>query len=260
MIGETSIAVVLRTVEFSETSLIVTMLSRDFGRLSALAKGARRPKGPFEGSLDLLSVCRVVVIRKPHTGLDLLTEAKLHRRFRAAEKSLERTYAGYYVAEMLRLLTDDHDPLPELYDLTIQTLTQIDGTGNVPMALLRFDTAALKLLGNAPGLDRCTHCGSSIQPESRLSFALDAGGLVCQTCRSRQQQVISLGRETVDILRGLFGLPLDVPQADPFASRHYGPIRTLINRYLQSLLGKSPRMMPYLPNQLETEFNGRGVK
>ena len=119
---DSTTAIVLRTIEFSETSLIVTLLTRDFGRLSAIAKGARRPKGPFEGSLDLLAVCRVVVLRKTSDALDLLTEAKLHRRFRGAERSLERLYGGYYIAEMLRLLTDDHDPHPDVYDLALQTL------------------------------------------------------------------------------------------------------------------------------------------
>ena len=129
--AEQSTAIVLRTIEFSETSLIVTLLTREFGRVSAIAKGARRPKGPFEGALDLLAVCRVVVLRKSSDSLDLLTEAKLHRRFRGGERSLERVYGGYHIAEMLRLLTDDHDPHPNVYDLTIRTLQQIDGIGEV---------------------------------------------------------------------------------------------------------------------------------
>ena len=76
MAAEKTTAIVLRTVEFSETSLIVTLLTRDFGLVSALAKGARRPKGPFEGALDLLAVCRVVLIRKNTDALDLLTESQ----------------------------------------------------------------------------------------------------------------------------------------------------------------------------------------
>ncbi len=171
MAAEQTTAIVLRTIEFSETSLIVTLLTRDFGRVSALAKGARRPKGPFEGSLDLLAVCRVVVIRKTTDTLDLLTEAKLHRRFRGGERSLERLYGGYYVADMLRqLLTDDHDPHPDVYDLAIQTLQQIDGTGDVASSLAFFDAQLLRMLGHAPGTDRCTDCGGEVASDraSRL--------------------------------------------------------------------------------------------
>ena len=91
---EKAIALVLRVVEFSETSSIVTLLTREFGKVRGLAKGARRPKGPFESALDLLSLCRIVFLRKSSDALDLLTEAKLEWRFRAGTpqpvKSLRR--------------------------------------------------------------------------------------------------------------------------------------------------------------------------
>src|SRR5262245_4333854 len=92
MASEKSSAIVLRTVEFSETSLVVTLFTRDFGKVTALAKGARRPKGPFESALDLLAVVRIVFLRKSSDVLDLLTEAKLDRRFRAAGRDLNRLY------------------------------------------------------------------------------------------------------------------------------------------------------------------------
>ena len=152
MSAEQTTAIVLRAVEFSETSLIVTLLTREFGRLSAIAKGARRPKGPFEGSLDLLAVCRVVVLRKTTDALDLLTEAKLHHRFRGGQRSLDRLYGGYYIAEMLRLLTDDHDPHIDVYDLTIEALQQIDGSGDVAIvACLLRCTTRFGLLGTCAG-------------------------------------------------------------------------------------------------------------
>src|SRR4026207_2013794 len=116
MSAEKSLAIVLRVVEFSETSCVVTLYTRDFGKIGALAKGARRPKSPFESALDLLAarraafppetsdprqprgpvesarallaVCRVVFLHKSSDALDLLTEARLERRFRAARRDL----------------------------------------------------------------------------------------------------------------------------------------------------------------------------
>jgi DNA repair protein RecO (recombination protein O) len=70
---EKSPAIVLRVVDWSETSSVVTLFTREFGKVRGLAKGARRPKGPFESALDLLAVCRVVFIRKSSDALDLLT-------------------------------------------------------------------------------------------------------------------------------------------------------------------------------------------
>ena len=92
-------AIVIRLVDFSETSCVVTLFSRHFGKIAALAKGARRPKGPFDSALDLLTVCRIVFLHKSSDALDLLTEAKMVRRFRSASRSLPHLYAAYYIAE-----------------------------------------------------------------------------------------------------------------------------------------------------------------
>lgn len=251
MAAEQTTAIVLRTIEFSETSLIVTLLTRDLGRISAIAKGARRPKGPFEGSLDLLAVCRVVVLRKSSDALDLLTEAKLHRRFRGADRSLERLYGGYYVAEMLRLLLDDHDPHPDVYDLTIRTLQQIDGEGNVASTLAYFDLQVLRMLGHAPGTDRCTDCGGEVVSASRLPFSLEAGGIVCSRCRPRQRSTISIRREVVDQIRRIQAPQLQHPIAIP--RDLYGELRGLMNRYIQNVVGSLPRMQAFLPMMTRTE-------
>ena len=92
MSSEKATAIVLRVVEFSETSSIVTLFTREFGKVRGLAKGARRPKGPFESALDLLALCRIVFLRKSSDALDLLTEAKLERRFRPPGGDLSNLY------------------------------------------------------------------------------------------------------------------------------------------------------------------------
>lgn len=205
-------AVVLRLVEFSETSFVVTLLTRDRGRVSALAKGARRLKSPFEGSLDLLSVCRIVLIAKPGDSLDLLTESKLRRRFRGAERSIERCYAGFYVAEMLRLLVDDDDPHEDLFELTLAVLGQIDGDGPVAETLLAFDCQALRILGHAPSLFACTHCGTPVpRNRGKTAFSLPGGGVVCSQCRPRQTALLAVSSESLDALDALLRPPTARP-------------------------------------------------
>src|SRR5258708_12337139 len=105
MSSEKATALVLNVVEFSETSSIVTLFTREFGKIHGLAKGARRPKGPFESALDLLALCRIVFLRKSSGTLDLLTEAKLQSRFRPPPHHLSTLYPAYSVPQLLSPLT-----------------------------------------------------------------------------------------------------------------------------------------------------------
>ncbi len=163
MASEKTLAIVIRVVEFSETSCVVTLFTRDFGKIGALAKGARRPKSPFESALDLLAVCRIVFLHKSSESLDLLTEAKLERRFRAASRDLSRLYAGYYVAELLRELTHEGDPHPELFDAAEAALRELEGDLDVFRLVLRFELVALRVLGHLPELNCCAACGQGAE-------------------------------------------------------------------------------------------------
>ena len=147
MATEQTDAIILRTYPWSETSLIANMYTRDFGKISAVAKGARRAKSPFEVALDLLSYCRVVFIAKSSDSLDILTGAKLEQRFRIGARDLMRLYAGYYVAELLDRLTDKGDKQPELFELALETLRNLaDLEFDLRAIVLRFELQSLAAL------------------------------------------------------------------------------------------------------------------
>jgi DNA repair protein RecO (recombination protein O) len=245
MSTEKTSAIVLRLVDFSESSCVVTLFTEDFGKIGALAKGARRPKGPFDSALDLLAVCRIVFIHKSSEGLDLLTEARLERRFRAATRDLSRLYAGYYVAELLQDLTDIGDPHPDLYQAADRTLFDLGGDGEVTTTVLRFEVTALRLLGYLPALDSCVVCGKPIAAEGRVLFGQLAGGVLCSACRAGQRQIVSLSPGVLDLLRELAD-PRAGPEARASDRRLVGELRGLLNHYLANLMGHQPRMHKYL--------------
>jgi len=208
MASEKSLAIVLRVTEFSETSCIVNLLTREFGRIGAIAKGARRLKSPFAAAIDVLAICEIVFINKP-SSLSILTEAKLERRFRAGETDLKRLYAGYYVVELLRTLTDEGDPVPALFDLTHQMLTQLDENDfsekDLNNRLLQYELGLLDLLGQLPMLTRCVSCGREKTMLSEVNFGLNAGGVLCQTCRRGQPNVVQVSSAGFQSLLDLVG-------------------------------------------------------
>ncbi len=249
MATEQTEAIVLRLIEFSETSLIATLYSRDLGRISAIAKGARRPKSPFDGALDLLAVCRIVVICKSSDALDLLTEAKLQRRFRAASRSLLRLNCGYYVAEVLRLWTDSGATASHpLYDLTLRTIAAIDGTEDPLFAVLRFELTGLRILGHAPATRDCVGCGTRVDTAAaRIPFAYHMGGVLCPACRPRQREVASIRREVLQActrLQDATGGPVE-----GVGENLYRDLRAVVSRCVCTHLGAVPRTQSLLPTK-----------
>ena len=109
MAAEKAIGLVVRTADWSDTSRIATLWTREFGKVRVLAKGGRRLKSNFESALDLLTVCSIVLLRKSSGSLDLLTEARVVRRFPQLRMDLASLYAAYYVAELLSDWTEDYE-------------------------------------------------------------------------------------------------------------------------------------------------------
>ena len=246
MSSEKASAIVLRVIEFSETSSIVTLFTREFGKVRGLAKGARRPKGPFESALDLLALCRIVFLRKSSDSLDLLTEAKLERRFRPPPGSLAALYAGYYVAELLNELTDDYDPHPELFDAADQTLSALRGTSAVGGLVLRFELTALRVLGHLPAIDACAECGNVVELAGRVPFGLLSGGVLCAACRGGKKQVVSVSAAVLATLRQFADQDSNEVTEKPLDPRIQGELRGVMNRYLTHLVGHPLLMHRYL--------------
>lgn len=246
MAAEKTLAIVLRVVEFSETSLVVTLFTRDFGKLSGLAKGARRPKSPFEAALDLLSICRVLFLRKSADSLDLLTEAKLERRFRAAARDLSSLYCGYYVAELLDQMTDKHDPHPELFDAAQAALIALDDGKDGATQILGFELTALRLLGHLPSLDACVSCGRPRESEGRVSFGLVSGGVLCPNCRTGKRHVVSLSGPAWSTLATFAEAAVEDWQRLEIPADVRGEVRGIMNQYLAHLLGRRPKMHEHL--------------
>jgi len=246
MSTEKSLAIVLRTVEFSETSLVVTLFTREFGKIGALAKGGRRLKGSFESALDLLALCRIVFLHKSSDALDLLTEAKLLRRFRPPGRELFNLYTGYYVAELLAGLTDEDDPHPRLFDLADETLEALIAGRDARQRIIHFELGALRLLGHVPSFHTCVECGAAVRPAGRVAFGVLDGGVLCGKCRGGKQQVVSLSAGALRTMTQLADLGTSGRQRIEIDSRTLGEIRSVLNHYITNLLGREPRLHKYL--------------
>lgn len=255
MSTEKATALVLRTTDWSETSRIATLWTREFGKVRTLAKGGRRLKSNFENALDLLTLCRIVFLRKSSGSLDLLTEAQVIQRFPRLRTDLAALYAAYYVAELLVEGTQDYDPHPLLFDEALDMLRTIGAdkpearaTGSAPAAevgprLARFEMVLLRELGYSPVLDHCAGCGGSIE-ETELAFSAAANGVLCRRCRSGRRDSRPLPPPAWRMLQELAAS--GDAWCRPWSIEARTAVRQLLGQYLTSLLGRRPRLLSYL--------------
>ncbi len=235
MLSEKTEAIVLRAIPWSETSLIVTLWTRDFGKIAAIAKGARRLRSPFESALDLLAHSSVVFLAKAGDVLDLLTEAKLLRRFRSSQQNLLNLYCGYYVAELLLAMTEEGSSVAELFDLTQRTLEDLDRTDLPGEVLLRFELNILRLLGHMPSLDACVGCGESVVIAESVAFGIESGGVLCRACLPGERSVVRLKKATLEYLIGMLQNPWDTTPLKTIEPVLRPEIRDLMNRTFMAL-------------------------
>jgi DNA repair protein RecO (recombination protein O) len=250
MAAEKSRAIVIRTTQFGETSSVVTLYCREFGKVRALAKGAWRPKSAFDGALDLLSACQVLVLRKSSGGLDLLTEAGLEARFRVGT-SLPAVLGGLHVAELLDALTAEDDPQPELFEVAHATLRRLsDWRGDdAPLAhlLARVELAILRIVGHAPVLTACAECHGPLPAAARIAFGMLDGGTLCDRCRRGRRGVVSVSAAAMAALRTLAD-SREPPPEFSLPAAVGGEVRGIMTTLFAHLLGR-PLRVPAQPRR-----------
>ena len=249
MAAEKAQALVVRGTDWSETSRITTLFTREFGKVRALAKGGRRLKSNFDCAFDLLSVCRVVFLRKASGGLDLLTEARLEEQFPVLRQNLPALYAGYYVAELLADGTQDYDPHPDLFEAALGALRELGEGGEPPAVVSGVELVWLKELGYSPRLDACATCGSDVLPPgvARAAVSPSAGGALCPRCGPNAADRRWVTPEALGCLREWAeAVEAGTPARAEWSAATRGELRPLLGQTVSFVLGRRPRLLGYV--------------
>jgi DNA repair protein RecO (recombination protein O) len=141
---------ILRVHPLTETSLIVDWLTADFGRISTVAKGARRIQSPFRGKLDLFYLADFTFARSTRSELHTLREIKLVETHPTLRKSVHALQQAAYCARLLVQATERETPLPELFALLVDTVTRISTHPPQARTVLEYEVQLLTHLGLTP--------------------------------------------------------------------------------------------------------------
>jgi DNA repair protein RecO (recombination protein O) len=237
--------VCLFKTEYSETSQILTLFSRDHGIIRAIAKGAhRRTKAGasrFDGGVDFLEIGSAVFTFDPARDLSTLTEWHLEEGHLGLRRTLRAMRLALYSAELIGRLVEEHDPHPELFHKLAMVLPEL-ATARREEAFLAFALDLLRETGYLPELQSCASCGLVAAEFARSWFSPARGGVVCVNCEGEIPDRLELNIRLMRLLQTLQRAPR-LPQL----TRHQtDPLNRLLADHIERTLGRPLRMRAYI--------------
>jgi DNA repair protein RecO (recombination protein O) len=244
------IAICIRTTDYSETSQIVIFFTKDTGKISAIAKGSKRPKSAFGGPFEIFSYGKIVFTDSNKEKLATLTEFESSipgTGFSTLSADLFRLNCCLFAAELLNKLTHDYDPHPQLFDDFLQFLQNVSDGGknfDILTLLILFQLSLLKETGLQPVLNHCVNCktqfvhqASSI--EYQVYFSSSVNGLICRDCEQSFHNKIRLSPDAANCLSNLKLLARA-------KEKTIKEIEKLLTLHFTEILGHKPKMAKYI--------------
>jgi DNA repair protein RecO (recombination protein O) len=199
--------VVIRLADVGERDRVVTLFTRDEGKLSFIARGARRPGSSLGPCVQMLTHGRFQCVRR--RALHLITQAAVVDAYCGLRADLWSTSCCLYLAELVDAATVEGAPNRTLYDLMVRGLELADLKGANDVLLRFFELRLLQHAGFCPALHRCVGCSAELRPvENALSATL--GGVLCPECAGTSPDARPLSVDALKVLRFWLANPLDV--------------------------------------------------
>jgi len=225
-------AVVISSIPQGETSKIIRLYTRDFGRVSVIAKGSRKWKNRFGGMLEPLNHIAVVYYSKESRELQVLSQCDVINTFQGVKSDLNKLALGLSIAEIIQELTVEERGNPELFSLVTNALNALESAArNYYNYYWYFLMRFLRDSGFGLDMKSCRGCGLNVD-EPPAFFSVSRGGVLCRECVV-SESAKQMSRETHRVLQhiesGDAGLLANLIVSD----RAVQEINSLMNGYFK---------------------------
>ncbi len=181
-------AILLRKIEYGDHDLIITFLTRDKGKISVMAKNAKKSVRRFSGAMDLFSVNHIQCAfpKKNRDAMINLCQTVLENGFSHIRYDVVNTAYASYWTEIVTQWLEERKAQPDIFELLYTALEMVDdGFIRTEVISLLFQIRFMRLSGFSPGLDQCDTCLTSLEgiDSARLWFDFKAGRVVCPQCK-----------------------------------------------------------------------------
>jgi DNA repair protein RecO (recombination protein O) len=194
-------------MEFKEADKIVTIYTKDYGKISAIAKGVRKTKSKFGSSLEILTYSIFLIYKG--RNIDIVSQTEILESFFSTSKEVIKFAFAANCVEIVNKLTEEREINIGLFNLLKEVLHYLRGTKDSKLLALSFKWQTMSILGYRPSLNHCCRCNKSIEDQKEMYFNIREGGLVCNNCIAEdKEECIKVYLYFVKLVRKILITPL----------------------------------------------------
>lgn len=185
-----TLAFIIKIQSYGESDKILTLFSRDLGKISSIAKGAKNSKKRFLNCLEPFYLIEAILLsKKEEQGLYFLDSAKLISDYSDIHKDYNTLKKTSFLMDLVYYWTADHDPHPEIFD-TLQWIMDIMNSKKAQLRhIIFFNVILLKLIGIFPDIKNCKDCGENLINKGAWCENVISGKFLCDRCRNESAKL-----------------------------------------------------------------------
>lgn len=196
-------AVVLSKLNYGDSSLIITLFTKELGKMSAIVKGARGPKSKIGLKVDPPNHLEIIYYDKQSRELQIISSADLVEYYPSIKSDLEKLKYAHSLLELVKNLTVDHEQHTRLFNGIIRILELLEKSVEPPnLVFARFFMFFLEEIGYRVQLEECSVCGKNILSNKKLSYNF-AVGILCPECMNNYTESFEINKELFNCLVSL---------------------------------------------------------
>lgn len=179
--------IVIKTHDYGETHKIITLMSKTFGKISALARGAKKPKSRMAAVTQPFIYGTFFIYLSD--GLSTIQQGEVLHSLRGIREDITKTAYAAYILELTDKLLDKNDADGFIFDQLYHTLAWIAEEEDAGVPIMMYELKLFQKAGFAPTIHQCVHCGRKQFP---YHFSVAEGGFLCQNCKGIDDYAIFL--------------------------------------------------------------------
>ena len=233
----------LRRTDFGEADRLLTLYTRDFGKIKAVAKGARKPQSRKTGHVELFM--RSNFLFASGRDIAILTQAEMVEPYADLRDDLVRTTYAAYVVELLDRFTVEEDKHAGIFQLLADALGWLTIHEDVLLVARFYELRLLGLAGFRPQLFHCVACGESIEEQDQF-FSAELGGVLCPDCHTKDRRAMPLTAVAVKVLRYLQTRPWDTVHTLRLKRTVHTELENVMHFYITYVLERNLKSVEFL--------------